>query len=585
MKKIYILILTACVLVSCKKGNFLDDKANTALTEETVFTDSVQTIRFLTRIYEDAGFSFNKTGALITEHATDDGEPNGVQSANNPSFILSNGLTNSSTLNIQYWSLPYANIRRVNLLLAKLPNTPLSAPMKKRMAGEAKFLRAWYYHFLLKYFGGVPLIGDKVYEITDEINIPRNSWAECITYVTNELDAAAKELPSVTGYTDIDYGRVTSGACLALKSRVLLIAASPLFNGGAITTESELANIVSYPTYNVDKWQKAAQAALDVIQANQYALNEDNATRPGNGFYQVFLQRKNSEYIFSFLRAPNREFETYYNPPTRGGNRTTMPTQNLVDAFPMKDGKFPIKNGVNPTIGEASKYAYSLNPNPYLNLDPRFYFTIIHNGATYFLNSSNSQAVVNIYLNAPTDGFNSTTGPNFTGYYARKMCDENISANSSFNTQRGWPLMRYAEVLLNYAEAITEAGQPVLAYDAVIALRRRAGIEAGTDNLYGLKAGMSVTEMREVVRNERRIELAFEDQRWFDLRRWKLAFTNLNGNFNKAMRITRVGTVNTHEIVNVISQKIMVFPEQMYLLPIPDAEIRKVSLMRQNPKW
>jgi len=91
--------------------------------------------------------------------------------------------------------------------------------------------------------------------------------------------------------------------------------------------------------------------------------------------------------------------------------------------------------------------------------------------------------------------------------------------------------------------------------------------------------------MREVVRNERRIELAFEDQRWFDLRRWKLAFTNLNGNFNKAMRITRVGTVNTHEIVNVISQKIMVFPEQMYLLPIPDAEIRKVSLMRQNPKW
>lgn len=585
MKWILIFLLVAISIGACKKASFLDNKTDTALSEERVFKDSVLTIAFLTRIYEDVGFSFLKTGNLRTEHATDDGEPQGVQGSTQPSFILSNGLINPATLNIQFWSLPYQNIRRVNLLLAKLPETPLSSALQKRMAAEARFLRVWYYHFLLKYFGGVPLVGDRLFEITENPDIPRSTYAECVDYLVSELDAVKSQLPAPGDYADVDFGRVTAGACMALKSRILLLAASPLFNGGSIATDPELASIVSYPVYGVDKWQKAAQAAQELMQSEYYSLYEDNVTRPGNGFFQVFLERNNPEYIFAFLRAPNREMESYYNPPSRGGVRGTMPTQNLVDAFPMKDGKFPVKDGVPPAIGEPSQYDYHLNPDPYQNLDPRFYFTVIHNGATWFQTTSNGQAPVNIYLNAPTDGYNTTTGPNFTGYYCRKMCDEKIAGNSNFNINRGWPLIRYAEVLLNYAEAITEAGQPELAYEAIKTIRKRAGIEPGADEMYGLKADMTQDEMRELVRNERRIELAFEDHRWFDLRRWKLAVNNLNGNFNKAMRITRVAGVDTHEIVDVISQKIMVFPEQMYLLPIPDSEIRKMPLMRQNPKW
>lgn len=578
-------------LASCREGDFLDNKADTALTDNIVFSDSIQTLRFLTRIYEDAGFSFVKNGSYVTEHATDDGEPQALQASTSVSFILGNGLTNPNTLNIGYWSLPYQNVRRVNLLLSKLPETPFSPQMKTRIEGQARFLRAWYYHFLLKYFGGVPLIGDHLFEITDQIDLERNTYEACVDYLVSELDAAAGLLPNPgsgeagTYYSDVDFGRVTSGACMALKARVLLIAASPLFNGGSIATDPELARLVSYPDYNVDKWQRAAAAAKAVMDSGFYTLHEDNTTRPGNGFYQLFLTRDNKEYIFAHNRAPNRELESYYNPPSRGGSRGTMPTHNLVDAFPMKDGKFPVKNGVAPAIGQPSKYAYSLNPNPYTDRDPRFYFTVIHNGAPYFLNTTNNQQPVYSYLNAPTDGYNTVTGPNFTGYYARKMCDETISANSSFTTNRGWPLIRYAEVLLNYAEAVTEAGQPELAYEALKQIRRRAGIEPGDDQAYGLEPGMNQSEMREIVRNERRIELAFEDHRWFDLRRWKLAVAHLNGNFNKAIRITPDGDAFHHEIVDVVSQRIMVFPEQMYLLPIPDAEIRKMSLLRQNPKW
>lgn len=591
MKKYIPYLFCLYLFTACEKDAFLDNKADTALTENVVFSDSVQTIRFLTRIYEDANFSFRKTGGFITEHATDDGEPQALQASDTPSFIMANGLISPTTLNTGFWTLPYQNIRRVNLLLSKLGEAPLSDGLKKRMAAEARFLRVWYYHYLLKYFGGVPLIGDRLFAITDQINLPRNTFADCVDYLVKELDEIEAILPragdgeGTSYYADVDYGRVTSGAAQALKSRILLFAASPLYNGGAITQDPELASLVSYPTYQVDKWRRAADAAQKLIQTGHYTLVEDNETRPGNGFYQLFLTRNNSEYIFAHHRPPNKDMESYYNPPSRGGTRGTMPTQNLVDAFPMKDGKFPIKNEVLPNLGEPSAYSYQLNPNPYLNLDPRFYFTVIHNSATYFLNSTNNQQPVNIYLNAPTDGYNTTNGPNYTGYYTRKFCDENIAANSAFNTDRGWPLMRYAEVLLNYAEAITEAGQPELAYDAIKSIRKRAGIEPGTDNMYGLKRNMSQEEMRLLVRNERRIELAFEDHRWYDLRRWKMGVSNLNGNFNKAMRIVKVGNSFTHEVVNVVSQKIMVFPEKMYLLPIPDMEVRKMPLMRQNPQW
>jgi hypothetical protein len=296
---------------------------------------------------------------------------------------------------------------------------------------------------------------------------------------------------------------------------------------------------------------------------------EDNTTAPGYGFYAVFLQRVNPEYILPYNRSANRDMEGYFFPPTRSGAKYTMPSQNIVDAFPMKNGKAI----TDPTSGYVAT-------NPYVNRDPRFYNTIIYNQAPLFLASAAGQAPVNTYEGAASDGFDATTS--VTGYYCRKMCD----ANSSSNTERGWPLLRYAEVVLNYAEAINEAGQPELAVPRLVELRRRAGIDAGTDGRYGIPSGITQAQMRTLVQNERRIELAYEDHRWHDIRRWKIAMVTNNA-YNQRVRIVRGGTspnfTYTYNIVSSIRRHN--FRPEMYLLPIPDGEIRKVPAFRQNPGW
>jgi hypothetical protein len=570
MKKLLGLLLAGVAMTTaCKKDDFLEPRTS-ALTADTVFSDSTRTFAFLNRIYTDLGFSFNKgrwDSHGNTELATDDAEYNFSGSGQKAVILYSGTLTPLNFPFTEFWEWPWGNIRRVNLLLSKLPTTPLAQTTRNRMAAEARFLRAYYYQQLLVCFGGVPLIGDKVYDIADVINQPRSSYADCVDYLAKELDAAAAVLPSASAQNGTDYGRITSGMCLALKSRLLLEAASPLFNGGAETQDAGLASLVSYPTYDVSRWQRAADAAQAVINTNTYSLVEDNATAPGYGFYSMFLQRVNPEYIMFFNRGSNRDMEGYYFPPSRSGAKYSMPSQNIVDAFPMKNG-LPI---TDPNSGYVAT-------KPYDNRDPRFYNTIIYNQSQLFLNGA--MAPVNTYEGAPSDGFDATTS--VTGYYCRKMCD----AYSSSSSQRGWPLLRYAEILLNYAEAINEAGQPSLAEPKLFAIRRRAGIDPGTDGRYGIPAGLSKEQMRTLIQNERRIELAYEDHRWHDIRRWKIAMVTNNA-FNQRMRIVRSGSspnyTYTYNVVPSIRRHN--FRPEMYLLPIPDGEIRKVPLMRQNPGW
>ncbi|RYG12724.1 MAG: RagB/SusD family nutrient uptake outer membrane protein, partial [Chitinophagaceae bacterium] len=537
MKKILTIALLASVVLGCKKAGGLEDKTS-GLTEETVFTDSIQTTGFLNKIYQDVGYTFGPSrfssagGSGNTELATDNCEGNNnlsvwanayAQGTIGPSNVLTGFGADKD-----FWTTPYKNIRRVNLLLAKLPDAPFHESTKKRMRAEARFLRAFYYHNMIAAFGGVPLIGDKVYGINDIINIPRNTYEDCVSYITSELDVAAADLSNLV-YKDIDFGRVTSGACMALKSRVLLYAASPLFNGEGISKSA----VVGYPTANINRWQQAADAAEDVIKLNLYSLNVDNVTRPGNGFYQVFLKRVNSEYIFQYNRPAQKEMEAFYLPPTRSGTSVVKPTQSLVEAFPMRDGK---------TIAESPSYNAN---NPYVNRDPRFEYSIIYNGLSYMSNTA-VKTVVYTYTstgstipNTTADAYTPANGG--TGYFSRKMCDENITNSGSATTERAWPLIRYAEILLNYAEAINEAGQPEKAVEKLVLLRDRAGILPGADNRYGIKQNVTVPELRTIIQNERRIELAFEDHRWNDIRRWKIASTVLKG-FNSIDIITRTGT-------------------------------------------
>ncbi|MBE9665728.1 RagB/SusD family nutrient uptake outer membrane protein [Mucilaginibacter boryungensis] len=605
MKKLLMILGVCAVFAGCTKSTgFLENKT-TALDETQVFTDSLRTIQFVNGIYAEGtagstdyagiGFSFNKRRWETHgnwETSADDAEYS-LSSATRPSVMLYQGTFSAANYGASpkatdIWATPYKNIRRCNLLFANIDRAPLSAATKNRLRGEATCLRVWYYMQLLIVYGGVPNIGDQVYGIDDFINLPRQNFADFVTYLSKELDRAATLLPTPgaaapLGYQDLDFGRVTKGTAMGLKSRLLLYAASPLFNGGALATASDAQKtVVSYPTYNVSHWKDAADAAEAVINSGYYSLNVDNS-KPGLGFYNVFLTRANSEYIFMVSRPNNKDFESYYLPGTRSGSNYSRPTQNIVDAFPMRNGKAI----TDPTSG--------YNPaNPYFNRDPRFNFSIIFNGSKYQSNA-NIQDFVWTFTGTGSNGDAFSSGGN-TGYFCRKMCDSTITNNVGASPARNWPLMRYAEILLNYAEAINETGRPDLAYSKLRDIRARAGILPGADNNYGMKAAMTTDEMRAFIQNERRIELAYEDQRWHDIRRWKIAMTLYNGGpngYNKVMHPIRVGSAGslttgvgltfTYQIENNIRQH--VFRPEMYLLPIMDEEIRKMPAMVQNPGW
>jgi starch-binding outer membrane protein, SusD/RagB family len=604
MKKLLIILGISAVFASCSKTSSLDNKTS-ALDETAVFTDSLRTIQFLNGIYAEGtygntdyagiGFSFNKRRWETHgnwETSVDDAEYS-LSSATRPSVMLYQGTFSAANYGASpkatdIWATPYKNIRRCNLLLQDIDKSPLSTATKNRMRGEARCLRAWYYMQLLIVYGGVPNVGDKVYGITDFINLPRQNFADFVAYLSAELDAAAALLPVPgavypQGYQDLDYQRVTKGTAMGLKSRLLLYAASPLFNGGALATATaEQKAVVSYPTYNVSRWQAAADAALAVINSNYYALNVDNS-KPGLGFYNLFLSRANNEYIFAVSRPVNKDFESYYLPGTRGGSNYSRPTQNMVDAFPMRNGK-AITDGTSGYVAT----------NPYVNRDPRMNYTIMFNGAKYQSNA-NIQDFVWTFTGTGSVGDAFSSGGN-TGYFCRKMCDSTVTNSVGASPARSWPLMRYAEILLNYAEAINEVGQTTQAYPSLKLIRDRAGISPGTDGYYGMKVNMTQDEMRAFIQNERHIELAYEDQRWHDIRRWKIAMTLYNGGpngFNKVMHPIRVGSAGslttgvglsfTYQVEDNIRQH--VFRPEMYLLPIMDDEIRKMPAMIQNPGW
>jgi hypothetical protein len=230
MKKTLSLLLAGIALTTaCQKDDFLEPRTS-SLTEDAVFSDSARTIAFQTAIYSNTRFSFDKgrwSSHGSTEQATDDAEyrySGGTQLA----VVLYAGTY--TPLNFpfnDFYDTPWTNIRRCNLLLSKLPTAPLRQSTRDRIALETRYLRAWYYSQLLVCFGGVPIIKDKVYGLEDFINEPRTSYADCVQYLSSELDACAAGLVSAPAQATADYGRITSGAALALKSRILLPAWPP----------------------------------------------------------------------------------------------------------------------------------------------------------------------------------------------------------------------------------------------------------------------------------------------------------------------------------------------------------------------
>ena len=457
----------------------------------------------------------------------------------------------------------YTGIRRSFIfeeeILPLVDNNVMGEFGKKLCLGQIYFLRAYYNLEILKRFGGYPLV-KTVLTTSDDLNIPRSTYDECVDYIVDLCGHAAELLPIT--YATNQLGRATKGAALALKARTLLYAASPLFND-----PTQVDDTFEHGKYDASKWEKAAEAAAAVIKLNTYGLYTD-----GKGYEDFFYTLdKNNEIILSRMCAAHNDVERLNGPVSiTNGEGGTCPSLNLVNDYEMIDGKAFDWN--NPEHAA----------NPFANRDPRFEKSILYNGSTWM----NNMVVETFTGGKDFTGVKATR----TGFYIRKFC--NISA--SWNAPIGkafhcFPLLRYGDLLLMYAEAMNEAygpdtdskGYGLTARQAVALIRERAGLTGNIDLSETVPAG-NREKMRIAIQHERRIELAFEEHRHLDLRRWKLAEQVLNQPVLGLKIDKKEDGTFTYTPQVVESRE---FTPKMYLYPFPQSEMSRNTNLKQNTGW
>jgi starch-binding outer membrane protein, SusD/RagB family len=579
-----------CVLLGLAAcdDSVLDVTPPNEVPDELVFTDLNLAEAYLNDIYVGLGHGLYE---IMMSSITDethfihnyDTEPI-VQSLITSSFRAALG---DWRMDHYDWSDNYSRIRQANIFLEQIDEAEFDEDSKQRMKGEAHFLRAYFYHNLMRMYGGVPLV-TQIYGLDEDYEVERASFEETIDFIVADAEAAAELLP--LSHEADNVGRATQGAALALRARVRLYAASDLYNENP-TGEPETGY-----TSGQDRaalWRAAKDAAQDVIDLGIYGLFRGDPA-PGDSTAQnygdLFLQRSSDEAIFSrfFLVTRDDGYDPgLHNGPNGyhlwGGN---TPIQNLIDDYRMADGsKF---DWDNPEHAAA----------PYENRDPRFYASILYDGAPWVqrpddVRELDPNGIVQTFrqLQLPDGavaGLDTRDSPiedwngAYSGYYLRKFIDPSV--NHQFTKQEiPWIFFRYAEILLNYAEASLELGEIEDALDALNQIRRRAGMPE-------LDAGMSLAELEEEYRNERRVEMAFEEQRFFDVRRWMIAPEVLSRNAG-GISIFLEGDSRTDPDTwrNYRYETRTIQPrdwhDRLYFMPIGRDELNRNSLLRENPGY
>ncbi len=455
-----------------------------------------------------------------------------------------------------WWESVYTNIRSCNLFFSKIGSADFTdEEYKQQLIGEVHFLRGYFYYLLMAQYGGVPMI-DYVFNVGDNYDVPRNTFAETVDFIVADLDSAVSEdkLASQTDKT-----RATVGAALALKSRVLLYAASDLYNcDGSWASGYEHPELIGYVDGSqTDRYQAAKGAAKAVMDLNSYSLYNAYSD-PAENFQQLFLQMSSDEQIF--ITQYDKDNYPYYatdwiawicGTPSYGGWGLNQVTGNLADAFENADGT-------------AFNFANQKN-DPYTGRDPRFYATILYNGAPWYINSWGTLSDTNIDIT----GADSNSG-NTTGYYIKKFISP--SENDYYwGTRQPEPYIqiRYAEILLNYAEACLGLGEEGEARKAMDEIRERAGMPDIPETETG-------TGLLERYRNERRIELAWETHRFFDVRRWMIA----ESAYGDATGVTYDGST-----YNSFVFESHAWNSSHYFIPIAYDEMQKNTALIQNPEY
>lgn len=545
LKKIVYSCFIVLCLLSCKKlDSYLDKAESGGRTLDEIFGQYILAEGFLSNIYAALPSEYDRKYAA----ATDESKSLLSTGALENRILIGDFSPSSNPYDV--WTVTYQAIRKVNIFLQNVDKVPTldneQEQGKVRMKGEGLFLRAFFYAELFKRYGGVPIVTEPL-DINGDIRIPKNTAEEVVAFIKNDCTLAATYLSPT--YPANQLGRATRGAALALKARTLLYAASLLHN----------------PANNKEKWKAAADAAKDVMNLQLYSLDAN--------YKLLFHKRISTEIIFQHT-VNYTNFTSQLIPFSLGSTSVYyVPLQNLVDDYEMTNGLKPVAsynaNGT-PNVNPGSGY----DPNdPYLNRDPRFYMSILYNGSTW------RQVKINTHVGAPNDGIDAKSNPAATGYYLAKLLDQTASvAPTVIPSSNYWIYMRYAEVLLNYAEAQNEYldAPDASIYDAVNAIRKRVGV-----NMPNLPGGLNKNDMRERIRQERRIELAFEGHRYWDIKRWRIGENVMKEAYG--MRIIK-NTNNTFTYNRILIETRQYLPKYD-LFPIPQSEINRNPNLKQNPDY
>jgi hypothetical protein len=611
-KNILFLICISLIFSCNKNKEFLALDPLSQYSDVAVWRDPALVNAFVTDIYKNnfgSPFGMKRLSDFVDESRT-----NWSPTINfNKSLINADDLAEwGSDFSVQTlmmsWNAQYANIRRENLFFARIDDVPTTNEnWVSGIKGEVYFHRALSYHYLTALYGGVPLI-TKVYTLDDEFKVVRSSYEDCVNYIIGQLDSAIALLPLLQDGGN--QGRITQGAAMALKARVLLYAASDLRNpdkNGVVTAGYAHPELVGYTSGDaIVRWTAARDAAKAVMDLGMYDLYKKTPA-PTDSIAQniedYFLSYGTEEDILlQYFNPATDEGWLNYRPAlatmpngyNSWGNQT--PFSELVDDYEMKDGtRFDWNNSIE-------------KQDPYANREARFYATILYEGAPYRprpdgvqdidpFNKIQVGMVVDVSGNILKGGVDTRFGPintangGHTGYYTKKFIDPKspmqFVAQDAQNVPFRW--FRYGEILLNYAEACIELGQDGDARTSINLIRARAGQPDVT---------VSGIQLKTAYRHERRIEMAYENQRFWDVRRWLIgadAYHQMHGvdvkyvanqasvpNYRKpdgsTWSVPQFNLVESPEDSRVWINK-------AYLLPIKRDELNKNDQLVQNPGY
>ena len=554
---VFVSMAVGSAFTLCSCNDFLDREEDSFIDKTATFDSYNRTKQYLTYAYSLLPEGLNRfSGDALLGAATDDAcfaiESSNIQQFNNGSW---NALSNPDNV----WDRYFAGIAKCCTLLENSNHINLDIsrldPAKRveyennlkdiRMwRAEAHFLRAYFNFELLKRYGPIPIIKSTLDINKDYSDTPRPTMKEVVEFIANDCDMAADSL-ELTPWRNMNdaFGRATKGAALALKSRLLLYAASPLYVDFGDIDE---ANKPSDATL----WKAAADAAKAVIDLNQYELAPAYDDLFKNDF-------QSKEYIFVRRYPSNSDFEKSNFPISYGGKGGTNPSQNLIDDYEMLDGTaFDWSDPVKAA-------------HPFENRDERLLATVLMNGVLF------KGKRIATY----PGGADAMPNPNATktGYYLRKFLNENVNIQTGGGSDgHVVPLFRLAEIYLNYAEALNEY-DPTNPDIAVYLNKIRERV-----SLPDVPSGLTQEQMRTLIHHERRVELAFEEHRFWDVRRWKVASSTLGAPV-KGVKITQDDAGNfTYSPVQVEQR---VFQPKMYWYPIPQSEVLKLHHWEQNKGW